>query len=251
MNPPPQARSHHPRRGPGRGRFQATVCKFVNASQRLSAEVEARISQAVTQLGWSLNPMARGMNTGLTGNVGIVLQDIRNPHFKSMVKGTAREAAKVQMNLIVADAADAAESREPELAVLKALSRRVDGLIVSARLPPPVIQALLEGSTPVVFYDGPPQRCCDSYQAGRTRGGNKVLGTGAAVKPQGKMPFALANNAQAILDNQPHATGYPQKDTLFPHGFGLSPALTVGVSWPGAAEPPVRIRPATAPPCKA
>ncbi|MEG2632037.1 MAG: LacI family DNA-binding transcriptional regulator, partial [Comamonas sp.] len=141
----------------------ATVSKFVNASQRFSVEVEARISQAVTQLGWSLNPMARGMNTGLTGNVGIVLQDIRNPHFKSMVKGTAREAAKVQMNLIVADAA---ESREPELAVLKALSRRVDGLIVSARLPPPVIQALLEGSTPVVFYGGPPQRCCDSYQAG-------------------------------------------------------------------------------------
>lgn len=202
----------------------------------------------MTQLGWSLNPMARGMNTGLTGNVGIVLQDIRNPHFKSMVKGTAREAAKVQMNLIVADAA---ESREPELAVLKALSRRVDGLIVSARLPPPVIQALLEGSTPVVFYDGPPQRVLRQLSGRTHRGGKKVLGTGAAVKPQGKMPFALANNAQAILDNQPHAPGYPQKDTLFPHGFGLSPALTVGVSWPGAAEPPVRIRPATAPPCKA
>lgn len=151
----------------------ATVSKFVNASQRFSAEVEARISQAVTQLGWSFNPMARGMNTGLTGNVGIVLQDIRNPHFTSIVKGTAREAAKVQMNLIVADAA---ESREPELAVLKALSRRVDGLIVSARLPPPVIQALLEGRTPVVFYGGPSPDaahhsvCCDSHQAGRILG---------------------------------------------------------------------------------
>ena len=46
----------------------ATVSKFVNGSQRFSLEVEARISQAVTQLGWSLNPMARGMNTGLSGN---------------------------------------------------------------------------------------------------------------------------------------------------------------------------------------
>lgn len=147
----------------------ATVSKFVNGSQRFSAEVEARIGQAVTQLGWSLHPMARGMNTGLTGNVGIVLQDIRNPHFKSMVKGTAREAAKVQMNLI---AADAAESREPELAVLKALSRRVDGLIVSARLPPPVIQALLEGSTPVVFYGGPPQRVLRQL-SGRTHPGRR------------------------------------------------------------------------------
>lgn len=52
--------------------------------------------------------------------------------------------------------------------------------------------------------------------------GGKVLGSGAAVKPQGKMPFALANHSQAILDNQPDAPGYPQKDTLFPYGFGLT-----------------------------
>ena len=41
-------------------------------------------------------------------------------------------------------------------------------------------------------------------------------------KPQGKLPFALANNLQAVIDNQPDAPGYPAKDTLFPFGFGLS-----------------------------
>jgi beta-glucosidase len=50
----------------------------------------------------------------------------------------------------------------------------------------------------------------------------KVLATGAAVKPQGKMPFALANNSKAIVDNQPDVPGYPAKDTLFPFGFGLT-----------------------------
>jgi beta-glucosidase len=40
-------------------------------------------------------------------------------------------------------------------------------------------------------------------------------------KPQGRMPFALANNLQAVIDNQPDAPGYPAKDTLFPFGFGL------------------------------
>lgn len=50
----------------------------------------------------------------------------------------------------------------------------------------------------------------------------KVRATGAAVKPQGKMPFALANNVQAIVDNQPDVPGYPAKDTLFPFGFGLT-----------------------------
>ena len=52
--------------------------------------------------------------------------------------------------------------------------------------------------------------------------GGKVLATGAAVKPHGKMPFALATRVQAILDNQPDVPGYPAADTLFPYGFGLT-----------------------------
>lgn len=41
-------------------------------------------------------------------------------------------------------------------------------------------------------------------------------------KPQGKMPFALANRLQAVIDNDPDAPGYPASDTLYPFGFGLS-----------------------------
>jgi LacI family transcriptional regulator len=60
--------------------------------------------------------------------------------------------------------------------VLKALSRRVDGLIVSARLPAPVIEALFDSGTPVVFYGGPPPHpayhsvCCDNAMAGHMLG---------------------------------------------------------------------------------
>ena len=41
-------------------------------------------------------------------------------------------------------------------------------------------------------------------------------------KPQGKLPFALANNLEAVTANDPDAPGYPAKDTLYPFGFGLS-----------------------------
>ena len=50
----------------------------------------------------------------------------------------------------------------------------------------------------------------------------RVLATGAAVKPQGKLPFALAENVQAVIDNDPDAPGYPARDTLYPFGHGLS-----------------------------
>ena len=41
-------------------------------------------------------------------------------------------------------------------------------------------------------------------------------------RPLGKLPFALANTLQAVIDNQPDMPGYPAADTLFPYGFGLS-----------------------------
>ena len=41
-------------------------------------------------------------------------------------------------------------------------------------------------------------------------------------KPAGKLPFALANNPEVIKTQDPDAPGYPEKDTLFPFGFGLN-----------------------------
>jgi beta-glucosidase len=45
---------------------------------------------------------------------------------------------------------------------------------------------------------------------------------GGRFSPIGKLPFALANNLQAILDNESDVPGYPAKDTLYPFGFRLS-----------------------------
>lgn len=44
--------------------------------------------------------------------------------------------------------------------------------------------------------------------------------TGRA-SPTGKLPFALAANAQAIVKQAPDAPGYDRADTLYPFGFGL------------------------------
>jgi beta-glucosidase len=41
-------------------------------------------------------------------------------------------------------------------------------------------------------------------------------------KPQGKLPFALANKPEAITRQEPDAPGYAAGDTLHPFGFGLT-----------------------------
>jgi beta-glucosidase len=40
-------------------------------------------------------------------------------------------------------------------------------------------------------------------------------------KPQGKLPFALANSLDAIVNKQSDVPGYPAAGTLYPYGFGL------------------------------
>ncbi|MBP7520821.1 MAG: LacI family DNA-binding transcriptional regulator [Leptothrix sp. (in: Bacteria)] len=129
----------------------ATVSKFINGGQRFTREVEDRLTQVIRELGYVSNPLARGMITGQTGNVGIVILDILNPHFTSLVKGASRVAQKAGLNLLFTDVA---EGQLPELAMLQSLSRRVDGLIVSSRLSEASIDWLLHSGLPTVYYGG-------------------------------------------------------------------------------------------------
>jgi len=41
-------------------------------------------------------------------------------------------------------------------------------------------------------------------------------------KPQGKLPWALANNVHAVETQDPDAPGYAASDTLYPYGHGLT-----------------------------
>lgn len=41
-------------------------------------------------------------------------------------------------------------------------------------------------------------------------------------KPQGKLPWALANKPSAVVTQHPDAPGYPAADTLYPFGHGLT-----------------------------
>lgn len=151
----------------------ATVSKFMNGGQRFTREVEDRVTLAIRELGYSSNPMARGMITGQTGNVGLVVLDIANPHFTSLVKGASRVADRAGLNLLFADVA---EGRTPELSMLQALSRRVDGLVVSARLSAASREWLQQCGVPTVYYGGAPASLhsltvgVDSHAAGMMLG---------------------------------------------------------------------------------
>jgi len=145
----------------------ATVSKFINSAQRFTPAVERKIRAAIDELEYHSNPLARSMITGKTGSVGVVILDIGNPHFTNMVKGANRVALEHGYNLLFVDTEES-QLREDEL--LAALSRRVDGLIVSTRMPEDQLHRVLDFGKPVVFSGRPapqghPSIGIDAYTA--------------------------------------------------------------------------------------
>lgn len=126
----------------------ATVSKFINSAQRFTAAVERKIQAAIDELQYQSNPLARSMITGKMGSVGVATLDICNPHFTNTIKGANRIALEHGYNLLFVDTEES-QSREDEL--LDALSRRVDGMIVSTRMPEDQLERVLAFGKPVVF----------------------------------------------------------------------------------------------------
>jgi LacI family transcriptional regulator len=145
----------------------ATVSKYINSAQRFTPAVERRIRAAIDEMEYHSNPLARSMITGKTGSVGVVILDIGNPHFTNIVKGSNRVALEHGYNLLFVDTEES-QAREREL--LEALSRRVDGLVVSTRMPDEQLRDALALGKPMVFSgrpapEGHPSIGIDAYAA--------------------------------------------------------------------------------------
>jgi LacI family transcriptional regulator len=126
----------------------ATVSKYINGTQRFSSLVEAKLKEAIATLGYRSNPLARSMITGRTRTIGLTILDISNPHFTNIVKGANRVALRHDYTLLLVDT-DENQARERPLT--EALAQRVDGLIVSARMPGDESQWMLELGKPLVL----------------------------------------------------------------------------------------------------
>lgn len=126
----------------------ATVSKYVNGTQRFSPTVEARLKESIERLGYRSNPLARSMITGRTRTIGLVILDISNPHFTNVVKGANRVALQHDYTLLLVDTE---ENQARERSLIEALAQRVDGLIVSTRMPDEEAGWMLDLNKPLVL----------------------------------------------------------------------------------------------------
>lgn len=117
----------------------ATVSRVLAGYPHVSTETRQRVLQAIEDLQYHPNRLARSLRRSASKLVVVILPDITNPFFSEIVKGLEEAAAERGFHVLLGNTGNSVE-REQELLGLTD-ERFVDGVILAtARLPRSVLQ---------------------------------------------------------------------------------------------------------------
>jgi DNA-binding LacI/PurR family transcriptional regulator len=130
----------------------STISAALNNSDYVSAEMRRRIEEAIKDLKYRPNDLARGLRLQKTHSIAIVVPDLSNNFYIELVRGAKDYSASANYTVLIGDSR---ESWEEERNYLDSFHRRrVDGIV---RVP--AIDALKAkakpdlGNLPVVYAD--------------------------------------------------------------------------------------------------
>ena len=134
------------------GASVSTISAALNNSDYVSAEMRSRIEEAIRELRYRPNDLARGLRLQKTHSIAIIVPDLSNNFYVDLVRGAKDYSASVNYTILIGDSR---ESWQEERNYLDSFHRRrVDGIIrvpaidgVAKRVQP------ILGNLPVVYAD--------------------------------------------------------------------------------------------------
>lgn len=111
------------------GVSKATAARVLGGYGTVSTELTARIVAAAQTLDYRPNELARTMATGRSGTLGVVVGDIENPFFGSVVRGITDAARDRGFGVLLSNSGENVEEERAAVAML--MAKRVDGLVVA------------------------------------------------------------------------------------------------------------------------
>jgi len=129
-----------------------TVSNVLNARDRVSPDIAARVDAAIRELGYVRNDAARQLRAGRSTAIGLVILDVGNPFFTDLARGAEDEAMRAGYSIILGNS-DEKEDREATYLDLFE-QQRMRGVLISplgditARL-----RLLRERGIPAVLVD--------------------------------------------------------------------------------------------------
>ncbi|HYH55694.1 MAG TPA: substrate-binding domain-containing protein [Anseongella sp.] len=214
------------------GVSSTTVSFVLNGKQkekRISDKVAKSVTDLARKLKYEPNHMARGLRTGKTKTIGLIVEDISNHFFAHIAKVVERRALKYGYRVLYCSTEDNAKKAKELLHMLK--YRQVDGFIITPTASlEKEISLLLDEHRPVVLIDrylpGLPVSyvIADNF-TGAYQAVLHLIGEGYR-----KIGFVTTTSSQMQMKSR--FEGY--KQALSDHRISYEPALVLKIPFSGA-----------------
>lgn len=188
----------------------STVSRSLRGVHGISEETRQRVLEAAERLRYVPNRMARGLATGRSQSLALLISDIRNPFFAAVVSGAEDRAFAAGYDLILGNA-----DLEPErqMRYIRSLvQKQVDGLVMNSvtALSKSEIVELLGYRLPTVLLIRPRDAGAFSTVSADNFEGGRIAGS---------YLLKLGHRRLALL------TGSPRHSNLWARGQGFRRAL--------------------------
>jgi LacI family transcriptional regulator len=186
-----------------------TVSHTLNGTRFVAEPTRLRVLAAVERLSYEVNSVAQSLKRNRSHAIGLVITDISNPFFTSLVRGIEDVANQAGYSVILCNTD---EDPAKELTYLRMLSRkRVDGIVVAPTgTPSAFIDGLIESGFPLVCIDrASPGAPCDIVLVDNVGGarsatehliglGHRRIGIISGLAPVGTSSERLAGYRAAL-----------------------------------------------------
>jgi len=130
----------------------ATVSHVINETRFVSAELRARVHQAMKELDYRPNAIARSLRRKKTQNIGMVVPDIAYPFLAEVAKGVEDMGFELGYTAILCESSGNLEKEAACISLLR--EKQVDGIVfIAAGESYSHVQRLIEQGVPVVVCD--------------------------------------------------------------------------------------------------
>ncbi|MGH9718933.1 MAG: LacI family DNA-binding transcriptional regulator [Bryobacteraceae bacterium] len=127
-----------------------TVSSVLNRSAYVSPELTSRVQKAVRELDYTINDLARSLQTRKTRTVGMLIPDIANPFYAKVVRGVEDVLKRSGYSLILGSTYNDGAEQSRYLTVFR--SKQVDGLLLFVAPGDSTdIRNMVRAKKPVVF----------------------------------------------------------------------------------------------------
>ena len=106
-----------------------TVSRVLNNNGYVKAETRKRVEAAIAELHYIPSSLGKSLRFKRTDTIGLLIADISNPFWVSVIRGAEHVASANGYNIILCDSDSSSEKEMQHLENL--LKRQVDGVLIT------------------------------------------------------------------------------------------------------------------------